>query len=205
MTFLSLKINNFSVGLPANCLTYSLVYLKNNGFLISSFVKSKGFKKLVFSKYFIFSNLFNFFLPADSFVSDLNKNNSLVAGCSFNFFYNSKKLRFFYNNFYNSFISGSKIWFEELELVGLGYRLTLRNRSVRFRLGFSHVIILPIPFSVFLIKRKKRLLAYSTNKEHLSFFISVLLKLKKMSSYKVKGIKKKNQVFILKPGKKRAK
>ena len=92
-----------------------------------------------------------------------------------------------------------------MELVGLGYRLTIKNRSVRFRLGFSHVIILPIPSSIFLLKRKKRLLVYSTNKEKLSFFVSLLLKLKKMSAYKVKGIKKKNQIFNLKPGKKRAK
>jgi large subunit ribosomal protein L6 len=92
-----------------------------------------------------------------------------------------------------------------MELVGLGYRLTIKNRSVRFRLGFSHVIILPLPSSVFLLKRKKRLVAYSTNKEKLSFFVSILLKLKKMSAYKIKGIKKKSQIFVLKPGKKRAK
>jgi ribosomal protein L6P/L9E len=83
--------------------------------------------------------------------------------------------------------------------------LTIKNRTVRFRLGFSHVVILPIPPAVFLLKRKKRVVVYSTDKSCLSFFVSLLLKLKKMSAYKVKGIKKKNQVFALKPGKKRAK
>jgi len=92
-----------------------------------------------------------------------------------------------------------------LELVGLGYRLTLKGGTLRLRLGFSHVLILTIPSNVFLIKRKKRLLIYSTDRSDLTHFISRLLRLRKMSVYKIKGIKKKAQTFNLKPGKKRAK
>lgn len=101
--------------------------------------------------------------------------------------------------------SSVRFWFDELELVGLGYRLTVRNLTVRFRLGYSHVVILPIPKNLWILKRKKKILLYCANRVTLTNFVSRLLKLKRMSAYKVKGLKRKDQVFNLKPGKKRAK
>jgi large subunit ribosomal protein L6 len=210
MFSLNLNIKDFSssstISLPRfnNFLRYSFVLLKNNGLLLSAVTKIKGFKKASVTRYFIYSRLLKFLpIKCERFFNGFDENKKVSV--LYRFFSNSKSLTNLYNSTYGCFLSSSKIWFEELELVGLGYRLTIKNRSVRFRLGFSHVIILTIPLSVFVLKRKKRLIVYSTNKEQLSFFVSFLLRLKKMSAYKIKGIKKKNQIFNLKPGKKRAK
>jgi hypothetical protein len=85
-------------------LTYSLVLLKNNGLLLSSFIKVKGLKKLNISKYFVYSQLLKFLPPlVENFPNVVN------AGTCYNFFYNYQKLKNFYNSFYSSFLSASKI------------------------------------------------------------------------------------------------
>lgn len=196
-----LKLTSFSsllnlVEYKKKLLCSSISLIKDNGILFSSFVSLKGANKttgtvsLIPSLKLVPINFFDCY-------GGSNNNISLIT--------NQTNAKFFYRFFYNLILGGFKFWFEELELVGLGYRLTVKGNTLRLRLGFSHVIILTIPKGVFLIKRKKRLLIYSTNKPILTFFVSWLVKLRKMNVYKVKGIKKKNQIFNLKPGKKRAK
>lgn len=182
-----------------NLMTFFLCFINDNGFLLSSFVPfNSKHRKLIKSP-------FNLFLCLK--LLKINFKQKLVSGggLSFSLLTDPKTAYLYYRSVYNSIIGSFKFWFDELELVGLGYRLTLRGNTIRLRLGFSHVLILTVPPSVFLIKRKKRLLIYSTNRAALTHFISLLLRLRKMSVYKVKGIKKKSQIFTLKPGKKRAK
>lgn len=182
-----------------NLMTFFLYSIKDNGFLLSSFVPFNfKHKKLPNSPVSLFLCLK---------ILKINFKQQLISHskCGFSLLTDPKTAFLYYRSVYNSIIGSFKFWFDELELVGLGYRLTLRGNTIRLRLGFSHVLILTVPPSVFLIKRKKRLLVYSTNRAVLTHFISLLLRLRKMSVYKIKGIKKKSQVFTLKPGKKRAK
>lgn len=193
-----LKLTNFfssvSLEYKKRLIYFSISLIKDNGILFSSFVNLKKNKNNSVTNLVPYLKL----VPVYFFDCCVNKNIiSLLT--------NQTNGNFYYRFFYNLILGGFKFCFEELELVGLGYRLTIKGNTLRLRLGFSHVIILTIPKGVFLIKRKKRLLIYSTNKPILTFFVSCLLKLRKMNVYKVKGIKKKNQIFNLKPGKKRAK
>jgi len=194
-----LKLTNFSflsslLAYKKKLLCSSISLIKGNGILFSSFVILKKIKTADTINLIPSLNL----VPIKLFDCFSNKN-------IFSLLTNQINGKFYYRLFYNLILGGFRFWFEELELVGLGYRLTVKGNTLRLRLGFSHVIILTIPEGVFLIKRKKRLLIYSTNKSTLTFFVSWLVRLRKMNVYKIKGIKKKNQVFNLKPGKKRAK
>lgn len=98
-------------------------------------------------------------------------------------------------------LSNYRVYFSELELIGLGYRLSFKNNAVRLNLGFSHIIFVSLPSSVFLLKRKAKILLYSFNSFELSSFVSRLLRFKKLNVYKLKGLKRKSAVFKLKPGK----
>lgn len=95
----------------------------------------------------------------------------------------------------------SKIYFVELELIGLGYRVSLKKGRIRLALGYSHVIFLLIPKGVFIIKKKYRILIYSLDRFNLGSFVVSLLRFKKLNPYKLKGLKKRHLVYKLKPGK----
>ena len=97
--------------------------------------------------------------------------------------------------------SNNKIYFTELELIGLGYRISLKKRRIRLGLGFSHVIYLLIPKNVFIVKRKYRILIYSLDRFNLGSFVASLLRFKKLNPYKLKGLKKRHLIYKLKPGK----
>jgi len=94
-----------------------------------------------------------------------------------------------------------RVYFVELELVGLGYRISIKKGRIRLGLGFSHVIFLLIPKNVFIVKRKYRILVYSLDRFSLGSFVASLLRFKKLNPYKLKGLKKKHLVYKLKPGK----
>jgi hypothetical protein len=94
-----------------------------------------------------------------------------------------------------------KIYFSELELIGLGYRVSLKKKIIRLNLGFSHLIFVVLPSSVFLLKRKSRIFFYSLNKTELTSLVACLLRFKRLNMYKLKGLKKRNVVVKLKPGK----
>jgi len=139
----------------------SISLIKENGILFSSFVSLKGAKA---------ANTVNL-IPSLNLVS-INFFDCYSVRNGISLMTNQINGKFYYRLFYNLILGGFKFWFEELELIGLGYRLTVKGNTLRLRLGFSHVIILTIPEGVFLIKRKKRLLIYSTNKPVLTFFVS---------------------------------
>jgi len=100
-----------------------------------------------------------------------------------------------------NFFIDSKIWFYELELVGLGYRISLKNNNIRLNLGFSHVIFLPLPVLTYFVKRKSKILIYSLDKFKLSILVTTLLNFKRINMYKFKGLKLKSKIFKFKPGK----
>jgi hypothetical protein len=95
----------------------------------------------------------------------------------------------------------SRVYFVELELVGLGYRVSLKKGRIRLGLGCSHVIYLLVPKGVFILKKKYRILVYSLDRFSLGSFVASLLKFKKLNPYKLKGLKKRHLLYKLKPGK----
>jgi hypothetical protein len=154
---------------------------------------------------FIFDN-FNFFL------FNKLKNLNYKFFLNFNFFFLKKDC---INNFYfQNFIERSKFlnilkksfffvtsgFCLHLELIGLGYSVTVKNKQslLRFNIGFNHSVYYVIPKNIVIKTKRKRLYLFSY-----SFFllkkVSIDLKnFRRLSIYKLKGIKDKNELYIKK-------
>lgn len=96
-------------------------------------------------------------------------------------------------------------FFKEMVLEGLGYMFMVysKERELRFEGGYSHGIYLKYGVGVVLAVEKKRILIYSLNKKDVSDLNMNIRKLKKVDVYKGKGIKDKDELIVLKVGKKR--
>jgi large subunit ribosomal protein L6 len=104
----------------------------------------------------------------------------------------------------NNMVKGVRDGFKkELEVVGIGYRVVIKNNIINFTLGKSHSIKVFIPkgIAVSLVKQN-HILVEGIDKEKLGHFVSILLKQKPTEPFKGKGIKPKNQFVKLKEGKK---
>jgi len=151
-------------------------------------------------------NNFNFFL----FNNHLNI--SYKFPLNYNFFFLKKELIniFYFTNFIErskflnilkkSFLSVSRGFCMHLELIGLGYSVTVKRKLnlLRFNIGFNHSVYYNIPLNIIIRSKRKRLYLFSY-----SFFllkkVSIDLKnFRKLSVYKLKGIKDKNELYIKK-------
>ena len=95
--------------------------------------------------------------------------------------------------------------YRELELVGLGYNFSFYflKRVLKFEGGFSHKIFLKCGMDVLVFAEKKRLLLISLSKMKLINLVHRIKSLKKIDRYKGKGISFKNEILVLKIGKKK--
>lgn len=130
----------------------------------------------------------------------------------FNFYFLKKELvtNFYFKNFVErakflnilkkSFLNVLRGFCMHLELIGLGYSVTVKKSKnvLRFNIGFNHSVYYNIPLNIIIRSKRKRLYLFSY-----SFFllkkVSVDLKnFRKLSVYKLKGIKDKNELYIKK-------
>jgi hypothetical protein len=154
---------------------------------------------------FSFNNL-NFFL------FNKIKNLNYKFYLNYNFYFLKKDLT---NNFYfKNFVERSKFlnilkksfyfvthgFCMHLELIGLGYSVTVKQKYslLRFNIGFNHSVYYIIPKNIIIKTKRKRLFLFSY-----SFFllkkVSIDLKnFRRLSVYKLKGIKDKNELYIKK-------
>lgn len=99
-----------------------------------------------------------------------------------------------------SFLSVTRGFCLHLELIGLGYSVTVKRALsiIRFNIGYNHSVFYVIPKNIIIRSKRKRLFLFSY-----SFFllkrVSIDLKnFRKLSIYKLKGIKDKNELYIKK-------
>jgi large subunit ribosomal protein L6 len=124
-----------------------------------------------------------------------------------NFFNNKKDL--FYSSFFRLFqkaiVGVSLAFVVRLLFVGVGFRVeSLDKDFIKLKLGFSHFVSIKIPKNVEVFSPKKTLLVLkSVNNQILKEFCSKITSFKSPDAYKGKGILYKNQVVLLKEGKKK--
>ena len=151
-------------------------------------------------------NYFNFIL--------FNKflNISYKFFLDYNFFFFKKKLVnvVYFKNFIErskflnvlkkSFLSVSRGFCIHLELIGLGYSVTVKkNKNVlRFNIGFNHSVYYNIPLNIIIRSKRKRLYLFSYSFFLLKKVCVDLKNFRKLSVYKLKGIKDKNELYIKK-------
>ena len=91
-----------------------------------------------------------------------------------------------------------------LKIIGIGYRASLENNTLIFKLGYSHDIMYTIPSSVkvFLLDPTEICL-FGIEKNQVTQIASILRNLKKPSVYKGKGIRLSTEKIHLKTGKRK--
>lgn len=92
---------------------------------------------------------------------------------------------------------------QQLQLVGIGYQVQIDDKKLIFKLGYSHQILIEVPFSISVKCLKSRMiLLKSANLQKLKNFSAILRSLKLPNAYKEKGIYYLGETIQLKQGKK---
>jgi large subunit ribosomal protein L6 len=118
---------------------------------------------------------------------------------------NSKRLWGMNRSLINNAIIGSSKGYEKtLELVGVGFRATLKGKQLNLQLGFSHDINFDIPEGVKISVEKQTIIKINgADKQQIGMVVSKIKSLRPPEPYKGKGIKEKGQYILRKEGKKK--
>ena len=104
----------------------------------------------------------------------------------------------------NAVIGTSKGYEKTLELVGVGYRASLKDRELSLQLGFSHDIKFDIPENIKITIEKQTILKISgSDKQLVGAVASKIKSYRPPEPYKGKGIKEVGQYILRKEGKKK--
>jgi len=105
----------------------------------------------------------------------------------------------------NSAIIGTNVGYEKtLELVGVGYRASLKDNELTLQLGFSHDIKFDIPENIKITIKKQTILKISGSDKQLVGAVTSKIKSYRLPEpYKGKGIKEVGQYILRKEGKKK--
>ncbi len=104
----------------------------------------------------------------------------------------------------NAVLGSSKGYEKILELVGVGYRASLKGNVLNLQLGYSHDINFEIPEGIKIAVEKQTTLKITGyDKQQVGAVVSKLKTLRKIEPYKGKGIREKGQYVLKKEGKKK--
>ena len=117
----------------------------------------------------------------------------------------SKRLWGMSRSLINNAVNGSVKGYEKiLELVGVGYRASLKGSQLNLQLGYSHDINFDIPNGIKIAVEKQTTLKISGfDKQLVGSVASKIKTLRKIEPYKGKGIREKGQHILKKEGKKK--
>ncbi|MDC6482697.1 50S ribosomal protein L6 [Candidatus Pelagibacter sp.] len=118
---------------------------------------------------------------------------------------NSKRLWGMNRSLINNAVIGSSTGYEKiLELVGVGYRASLKGNQLNLQLGYSHDINYDIPDGIKIEVEKQTTLKISgSDKQQVGSVASKIKTYRKIEPYKGKGIREKGQYVLKKEGKKK--
>tara|TARA_B100001057_G_scaffold422089_1_gene443391 strand:+ start:670 stop:1209 length:540 start_codon:yes stop_codon:yes gene_type:complete len=105
----------------------------------------------------------------------------------------------------NNAVIGTSSGYEKiLELVGVGYRASIKGNQLNLQLGYSHDIDFNIPEGIKITVEKQTTLKITgSNKQQVGAIASKLKTLRKIEPYKGKGVREKGQYVLKKEGKKK--
>ena len=118
---------------------------------------------------------------------------------------NTKRLWGMNRSLINNAVLGLSTGYEKtLELVGVGYRASIKDNQLNLQLGYSHDINFVIPEGIKITVEKQTTLKISgPDKQLVGQVTSKIKTLRKIEPYKGKGIREKGQYILKKEGKKK--
>ena len=104
----------------------------------------------------------------------------------------------------NAVLGSSKGYEKVLELVGVGYRASVKGTQLNLQLGYSHDINFDIPEGIKIsVEKQTTLKIMGLDKQQVGSVVSKLKTLRKIEPYKGKGVREKGQHILKKEGKKK--
>lgn len=104
----------------------------------------------------------------------------------------------------NMLVGVTKGFTVNLKIIGLGYRVFLKDNTLVFRLGYSHDVVFEIPSSVLVKVIQPNTISLFSIDKHLVHHVAAKIRnLKKPEPYKGKGIRYENENIVLKEVKKK--
>ncbi|MBI4835761.1 MAG: 50S ribosomal protein L6 [Candidatus Abawacabacteria bacterium] len=95
---------------------------------------------------------------------------------------------------------------KELEIQGVGYRVSMKGKNLNLSLGFSHAIEFPAPEGiVFSVPNETQIVITGVDKALVGRTAATIRQMKKPEPYKGKGVRLKGEYVARKEGKKAAK
>lgn len=92
---------------------------------------------------------------------------------------------------------------QELEVIGVGYRATIKGKYLNLTLGKSHNTKIEIPDGIKVEAPKQNLISLeASDKEQLGQYVAIIKRQRKPEPYKGKGIKRVGEYVQRKEGKK---
>ncbi len=88
-----------------------------------------------------------------------------------------------------------------LELVGLGYRASVKGKNLELNLGYSHPIIYPIPEDVKIEVKENKIYVSGIDKQRVGQVAAEIRSFRKPNPYKGTGIRYEGEQLKLKAGK----
>lgn len=93
---------------------------------------------------------------------------------------------------------------KKLELQGIGYKVELQGKNIKFQVGFSHPVLMAIPAGIDVAVEKNNITITGIDKEAVGQFAANVRAVKKPEPYKGKGIRYAGEYVRQKQGKKAA-
>lgn len=110
-----------------------------------------------------------------------------------------------YTSHIKNMIEGvNKGYTERLLVEGIGYKADVKPTEIVLKVGFSHLVNMPIPKELKVTSDKGVIVINGIDKELVTRFASSVKAVKKPEPYKGKGIRFENEVIRRKEGKKTA-
>lgn len=108
-----------------------------------------------------------------------------------------------YASHISNMIQGVNTPYEKKLIVeGVGFRVELQGKQLKFALGFSHDVFVDIPETLEVTTEKNNITIIGIDKEEVGRFAANVRALKKPEPYKGKGIRYHDEVVRRKQGKK---
>ena len=143
-------------------------------------------------------------IDLDTFVLDINEGKEISIKPK-KIDQNSKRLWGMKRSLINNAVIGSNQGYEKiLELVGVGYRASIKGNQLNLQLGYSHDINFDIPIGIKITVDKQTTIKITGgDKQQVGSVASKLKTLRKIEPYKGKGVREKGQYVLKKEGKKK--
>ncbi len=91
---------------------------------------------------------------------------------------------------------------KRLQIVGVGYRATMKGKDLEVLVGYSHPVVVPAPEGIeFEVPTPTQILVRGNDKEAVGRMAADIRKIRKPEPYKGKGIRYENEIVRKKAGK----